>query len=353
MEEANLACRTPSHTMALRQRRPRNVENDTLGSPVVARPSSGYEAGLIGERSALNAVSLNVGLTGLVPSLESKAGRQLRTVKRAWGTFKAKMKPSGRRGNGRGAKRHLLDITVTANPRTPEGVLRLMNSPLPLSAISTPSSLHRYRDPVVVTPSTPMSAVRRSERIARRTPTPMKMTSSRVIHRQMPRRLQSPGALTSEINRVTSQLDALTQGMSVFEAMETGITKSIARQESSMELQTESKKDESAKKELKGKRTSSLTSLKENFQKRLKKQTTGGETSAEETPGDKTKTDASNGTSTVKMQKGRRESSLTNLKNSLQRGVRTRKGQHPATDEEQMNGYLDDADEDEDAPLMM
>ncbi|XP_022101947.1 uncharacterized protein LOC110985315 isoform X2 [Acanthaster planci] len=267
-----------------------------------------------------------------------------------------KMKPSGRRTNGRGARRHLLDLTVSVTPRTPEGVLCLMNSPLPLSAVRTPRSMCRYRDPVVVqTPCTPVDGVRRSERIAKRTPTP-KRTALRTSQRQLPRRLQSPGDLTNEINRVTSQLDALAQGMRVLEAMETGITNSIARQDSEDSMKPEIQaKGKAAEKELKGKRNSSLTSLKESFQKHLKKQTAGGESSTEVTSGNKTKDDASIAMATTKMQKGQRESSFTNLKNTLQRGIWPRKGQRPATDEEQVISCHDDTSEEdnEDAPLMM
>ena len=44
-------------------------------------------------------------------------------------------------------------------------------------------------------------------------------------------RLQTPGRFEGELDSVTARINVLAQSMKVFEHMETGITKTIARQE--------------------------------------------------------------------------------------------------------------------------
>ena len=90
MEGAHLLC----HVMTLREKNNKTNEKFVIGSPNVS--TKGVERLMGGTgRSALQPMSLNAGLTGLVPSLESKASRQLRSVKRAVGTFKAVSTESG------------------------------------------------------------------------------------------------------------------------------------------------------------------------------------------------------------------------------------------------------------------
>ena len=98
-----------------------------------------------------------------------------------------KMKPSGRKCQS--TKRRLLDMTVSATPQTPEGVLRLVQSPLPNSAFATPRNTRCYRDTAqMLTPYSPLEGLRRSERIASRTPTPMKYAPRSSTRRHQPRR---------------------------------------------------------------------------------------------------------------------------------------------------------------------
>ncbi|XP_071790393.1 uncharacterized protein [Asterias amurensis] len=359
MEGAHLLC----HVMTLREKNNKTNEKFVIGSPNVS--TKGVES-LMGKtgRSALQPMSLNAGLTGLVPSLESKASRQLRSVKRAVGTFKAKMKPSGRKCQS--TKRRLLDMTVSATPQTPEGVLRLVQSPLPNSAFATPRNTRRYRDTAqMLTPYSPLEGLRRSERIASRTPTPMKYAPRSSTRRHQPRRLQTPGRFEGELDSVTARINVLAQSMKVFESMETGITKTIARQESNnsvTEIKVESK-DGEAKKALRGKRTSSLTSLKESLQKRLKKQpsdanmegtreeTTEEETQKRKRTNDKTSKEESaqeNEGTVKKMQK--RQSSLSNVKEDLRRSIKPRKGQHP---KEKVIKENEDEGESENVPLIL
>ncbi|KAJ8044180.1 hypothetical protein HOLleu_11568 [Holothuria leucospilota] len=180
--------------------------------------------------------------------------RKLRTVRKAWGSFKAKVNPKSRRRPSREW------TTSLATPKTPSTRQQLINSPLPVrpsppttdsSSVKSPGwRLYRNFDKTPSTPKSPYSKVRRrSERIAGRNKTPVSRrencvsTSGRRISigASPEGTLNSRNTSTMSIDvsaafqEVIARMEALNEGLATFEKMSTSLTESIKAQDSKVE----------------------------------------------------------------------------------------------------------------------
>ncbi|XP_072024177.1 uncharacterized protein [Amphiura filiformis] len=253
-----------SHNMKLRPRTP--VDYTYRSSNAADRSPSdiGSCGGLLTGRAPLRTVN------SALADFGANAARKLRTVKRAWGNFKAKMKP---RGN---AKRQRLwtvsSVPLVTSPSDPSaGRYRAVNSPLSPSIYQTPnsraSSIYQtpnslsYRHLIASTPDTPdtitfgtpqtdmtplnltMVSVsstgsiskRRSQRIASSTPQ-QGTAKKRTTPKRGKKATRSPGRFLQDLSTVTNQMSNLAQSMQAFQTMEKGFSKTIEKQDSNSTL---------------------------------------------------------------------------------------------------------------------
>ncbi|XP_041456676.1 uncharacterized protein LOC121408983 [Lytechinus variegatus] len=202
---------------------------------------------------------VNMGLQHL-RTARGTATRRLRTVKKAWGTFKSKAKKHTAVPQPKLKPQQLWSLSLTS-PQSPSARALMLNSPLTPDPYATPGNSRRYRQPSsLTTPETPLTPLRRSARIASQTPTPCRDGKTRTRtggRRTTPKRIQltaSPGQILRELNamclqtgqRSTSSVSSgvsapkamsegqrLTSGVNALKAMSEGLSQTITKQDSS------------------------------------------------------------------------------------------------------------------------
>ncbi|XP_030831400.1 uncharacterized protein LOC115920227 [Strongylocentrotus purpuratus] len=189
---------------------------------------------------------VNMGLQHL-RTARGTATRRLRTVKKAWGTFKAKAKKHTAAPQPKLRPQQLWSISLSS-PNSPSARALILNSPLTPNPYATPGNSNRYRqESSLTTPVTPFSPLRRSARIAGQTPTPCRDGKTRTRtggRRTTPKRIQlnaSPGHILRELNAMTLQTgqrpkSSRSSGVDAFKAMSEGLSQTITKQDSSGKL---------------------------------------------------------------------------------------------------------------------
>ncbi|XP_071508115.1 uncharacterized protein [Diadema antillarum] len=227
-----------SHAMNLRKRGEQREESAENGCDTdhLLLPKEGRDVFITEPREVVN-----MGLQQIRVA-RGTATRKLRTVKRAWGTFKAKMRPEVQK---KIRPQQLWSVTAClSSPQSPSARNFLLNSPLDPNQFVTPGDHHQYRPTQVgtpLTPLTPMENLRRSARIAGKTPTPLR-DSKRQTRRVTPKRIRlsgSPGRFTRDLNSLTVQFDQqmsgaiVPAGVSALKALSTNLQQTISNHDSS------------------------------------------------------------------------------------------------------------------------
>ncbi|XP_054749320.2 uncharacterized protein LOC129254815 [Lytechinus pictus] len=186
---------------------------------------------------------VNMGLQHL-RTARGTATRRLRTVKKAWGTFKAKAKKHTAVPQPKLKPQQLWSLSLTS-PQSPSARALMLNSPLTPDPYATPGNSRRYRQASsLTTPETPLTPLRRSARIASQTPTPCRDGKTRKRtggRRTTPKRIQlnaSPGQILRELNAMCLQTgqrstSSVSSGVNALKAMSEGLSQTITKQDSS------------------------------------------------------------------------------------------------------------------------
>lgn len=228
-----------THSMKLRVSEDIQVENtDTEAETGYLLPTGNRE-----NFATEPLAAVNMGLQQLRVA-RGTATRRLRTVKKAWGTFKAKAKRQVPVQQPKLRPQRLWSISLSS-PQTPSTRRLMLNSPLTPDPYAPPSSnIHQYRQGCVATPTTPLTtpggSLRRSARIASKTPTPCREGRSRA-RRTTPKRIHlstSPGQILQELNAMTLQVGhrSVPSGVNSLKAMSMGLSETITKQDSSSQL---------------------------------------------------------------------------------------------------------------------
>ncbi|XP_071945361.1 uncharacterized protein [Antedon mediterranea] len=191
------------------------------------------------------------------PLRRMNSGGRLRNVKKAWGDLKSKIKIPGK-----GTKHSKWNVPQhTKTPECPPQVLRtprsmtkqrLLDIAYSPDFFRTPEHCRIYRSSK--TPGTEQSEfLRRSVRIANRTPTPSSVKSRR--RSVKPRRIEATKDLNQEVNdvvRMTRTMTTMSSAVDCYKGMAQGLRDSIEKNEISSVQDTSA--DGTDKKEAKGRK---------------------------------------------------------------------------------------------------
>ncbi|XP_033118829.1 uncharacterized protein LOC117118364 [Anneissia japonica] len=194
------------------------------------------------------------------PLRRMNSGGRLRNVRKAWGDFKSKMKiPKKGTKNTKWNVPQCSPENRTSVMRTPKSVTkqRLLDIAYSPDFFRTPEQCRIYRDSNKTTPDSAQGEfLRRSIRIANRTPTPTSMNSQKTRKRSVkPRRIENNSSqdVYQEVNnlvQMTRTLSTLSSAVDGFKGMASGLEESIEKSESKQDAsKVDSKKANGNKKQ--------------------------------------------------------------------------------------------------------
>ncbi|XP_077996035.1 uncharacterized protein LOC144449381 [Glandiceps talaboti] len=210
--------------------------------------------------------SLRQSIRERLPLQSNNSKSKGKAVKSAFNRFTSKLRVSKR------YKRERLEISSPyKSPKTPKngGRRQRLQNITPENMHSIVGSFSKYRGQDLSSPITPIMELRRSERIANRTPTPSRSSRKARNRKQTPRRFKlesSPNQYIRELEELTSQFNqrvtAISSGKQELEKMAQSLSDSIEKQDengnddSGISIPEENKEDEKKMKKSKSKQLS-------------------------------------------------------------------------------------------------